>query len=297
MKKIFLLLIISFAPVLRVEANLLELLKTKTLIVVIPNEEDKIYSNLMDAIDDNWKYGPYKFMNSKDAKELYTNSDYVFLHVLIQLASSITGTGELQLTLTKGKWNSGKDINKMEPLRVYMMVSNGALIHCDLNNIPAIATQKMYFFCSDFINSFKYELQQKYPTDGLVKYCCNKEEMAAIKDTISKKTVLLLDKNDVLGDAERAAVLRENLNHPNLNILIVDYDDIEMALRKRESNTMISTNSRIFSCNKFDALCYTPVYSAAEKKQQKQFLTKVVVFASASVVAIISLVYVGASGK
>ena len=73
MKKIFLLLIISFAPVLRVEANLLELLKTKTLIVVIPNEEDKIYSNLMDAIDDNWKYGPYKFMNSKDAKELYTN--------------------------------------------------------------------------------------------------------------------------------------------------------------------------------------------------------------------------------
>jgi hypothetical protein len=249
-----------------------EMLKTKTLVVVVPDEEEKIFSNMMDAVEEHWKYGPFKFMNVQDAKELFSNKDYIFLQIVTLSTSYNATSGALNLSLKQGATNSKKDINRLMPLRSWPLRTKEADIICSMDHVPIEATQRMYFFTSDFINSMETTGFMQAAKEGNVTYTCAKDQIQNKKDIISKKNVLLIDKNDIspTDSVDRTPILRQNLNIPELKVVIVDFEEIDLALRKKENNTMVAVNGQVYTCNNFEVLCQTPIYDVKELKKQKK---------------------------
>jgi hypothetical protein len=274
-----LLLLFSFTQN-GISETLRELMKTKTLIVVIPDEEEKIFSNFMDAVEDYWKYCPYKFMNIKDAKTFYSKSDFVFLQLVTVSTTASATSGTLTISLKQGRKNSKEDINRLLPLSAWQLSTKNENISCSLDQIPAEATQRMYFFAGNFINSM--EAIQFDPTsrEENVAYTCAKDQIQSKKNIISQKNVLLIDKNDIspTDSVDRVPILRQNLNKPDLKVVIVEFQEIDMALRKKESNTMVAVNGKIYSCNNFEVLCLTPLYDAKELKGQQRHQSSLKIF-------------------
>src|SRR4051812_1907894 len=102
MNKISLLFLIFFVPTSQKVScqSIADAIKNKTVIVVIPNEQEKAYSNMMDAIQYLWKISDYKFMSTADAEKLYSDNDKVFMHLVTEGGNAENG-GYLKLNLSK----------------------------------------------------------------------------------------------------------------------------------------------------------------------------------------------------
>lgn len=125
--------------------NIPKLAKSKKLIVIIPDEDSKAYNNIMDAVQDHWKFGEYKFMKIKDAEQLYGNSDYLFLALVVQTMQPKTTSGDFNLTLRRGKFFSNKDFNKLAPVYAAPLFNNYGVYYGSMDNMPPLLEKQLYF--------------------------------------------------------------------------------------------------------------------------------------------------------
>jgi hypothetical protein len=249
-------------------ASIPGLVKTKKLIVIIPDENSKALNNMMDAVQDHWKYGEYKFMNIKDAEQLYNNIDYLFLALVTVSSDYKSQSGTFNLTLKKGKIFARKDFNNLGPVYTQTLISSGGTFYGSSDNIPETLSKQLYFYTSEFILRLKYpEAEYKATKQNGVKYLCKKAELEDTKNIISQKKVLLIEKTtEISSDSvNREAVIRNNLNNPGLEIIYVDYEEIELAVKKKDPNVMVAVNWIVFSCSDFEDLCYLPAFTKKEQ--------------------------------
>ena len=229
-------------------------IKDKTLIVVIPDETAKIYSNMMDAIQDNWKISSYKFMSTQDAKKLYSDNSYIFLHLVSETSKGFEK--KIYLKLNKG-WEIGA-------LYSYIILEEQGVDNS--TTIPDEVEEQMYFHICHFIWDIKQtsKLRKVKTKEGAVTY------YGLSKKSFDNKKTLLMERNS--GPEE---TIKENLNRHDLNILSVNYSELETALRKKDKDVMVSINGSTYSCDEFEPLFVTPIFTAEELAHSKK-ITKII---------------------
>lgn len=142
---------------------------------------------------------------------------------------------------------------------------------------------------ADFITQLKYKNgTPPVSRENGVRYLCKKEELESTKEILSTKKVLLIEKNQQLNNdtLDRKEIIRGYVNNPNLEILYVDYDEIELALKKKEPDMMIAMQSKVISCSDFDDLCFLPMYTQKERSKQKKTTALII---TGSMVAMVGL--------
>jgi hypothetical protein len=292
-KTLLLLMLVAFVIQNGICSTIAEQMKDKTLIVIIANEEELVYSNIMDAIQDQWKLSEYKFMTFSDAKKLFSNSDMVFMLFGIEVIDLGNAKSKsIKIALSQGKLFSGENFGKLRPLYTdilgagYITGSSGEETFKELEKAAA---EKMYFHVSNFIWKIKQDNPDKIKKteEGAVTYYCKKKMLADKKTTVLKKKILLVD--TYIGD-DRIALIKTNLNMPDLKVLLVDYSETVTALKRKEKDVMVGINGVAYSSDEFEALYNIPSTTKEENVETKKRTRRIIAAVTGGFVAVVGAI-------